>query len=74
MKDCLPVRLALALALLLTTVDATAREREELAIRTVLLSEHPSDSTPPLYVKGKVVTVLRFETPVDPTRTRMLAW
>ncbi|RKH51309.1 DUF2381 family protein [Corallococcus sp. AB050B] len=74
MKDCLPVRLALALALSLMTVNAAAREREELAIRTVLLSEHPSDSTPTLYVKGRVVTVLRFETPVDPTRTRMLAW
>ncbi|MGE6762011.1 DUF2381 family protein [Corallococcus interemptor] len=66
--------MALALALLLTSVDAAAREREELAIRTVLLSEHPSDSMPTLFVKGKVVTVLRFETPVDPTRTRMLAW
>ncbi|MBN8227158.1 DUF2381 family protein [Corallococcus macrosporus] len=74
MKDCLPSRLAVALALFLTTVDAAAREREELAIRTVLLSEHPSDSTHTLYVKGKVATVLRFEMPVDPARTRMLAW
>ncbi|RKH78742.1 DUF2381 family protein [Corallococcus sp. AB032C] len=74
MKDCLPVRFALALALLLTTAEAIAREQEELAIRTVLLSEHPSDFVPTLYVKGKVATVLRFEASVDPARTRMLAW
>ncbi|AFE04644.1 hypothetical protein COCOR_02437 [Corallococcus coralloides DSM 2259] len=74
MRDCLPARFALALALLLTTAEAIARAQEELAIRTVLLSEHPSDSAPTLYVKGKVATVLRFETSVDPARTRMLAW
>ncbi|WP_233605175.1 MULTISPECIES: DUF2381 family protein [Corallococcus] len=60
--------------MLLTTAEAIAREQEELAIRTVLLSEHPSDSAPTVYVKGKVATVLRFETSVDPARTRMLAW
>ncbi|MBN9686817.1 MULTISPECIES: DUF2381 family protein [unclassified Corallococcus] len=60
--------------MLLTTAEAVAREQEEPAVRTVLLSEHPSDSAPTLYVKGKVATVLRFGTPVDPARTRMLAW
>ncbi|RKH10822.1 DUF2381 family protein [Corallococcus sp. CA053C] len=69
MVTCLPARFALAL--LLVTAAAEAREP---AIRTVLLSEHPEDSTPSVYVKGAVATVLRFEAPVDAARTRLLAW
>ena len=69
MVTCLPARFALAL--LLVTAAAEAREP---AVRTVLLSEHPEDSTPSVYVKGAVATVLRFEAPVDAARTRLLAW
>ncbi|RKH33304.1 DUF2381 family protein [Corallococcus praedator] len=53
---------------------SAAVEAREPAVRTVLLSEHPEDSTPSVYVKGAVSTVLRFEAPVDASKTRMLAW
>ncbi|MCY1031295.1 DUF2381 family protein [Corallococcus sp. BB11-1] len=53
---------------------SAAVEAREPAVRTVLLSEHPEDFTPSVYVKGAVSTVLRFEAPVDPAKTRMLAW
>lgn len=69
MVTCLPARFALAL--LLVTAAAQAREP---AVRTVLLSEHPEDFTPSVYVKGAVSTVLRFEAPVDAAKTRLLAW
>jgi hypothetical protein len=74
MKNCLPVRFVLALALCVGAVDATAHEREELEIRTVLLSEHPAGTASSVYVKGAVATVLRFESPVDAAKTRLLAW
>lgn len=69
MVTCLPARFALAL--LLVTAAAQAREP---AVRTVLLSEHPEDFTPSVYVKGAVSSVLRFEAPVDAAKTRLLAW
>ncbi|RKH47195.1 DUF2381 family protein [Corallococcus sicarius] len=69
MVTCLPARFALAL--LLVTAVAQAREP---AVRTVLLSEHPEDFTPSVYVKGAVSTVLRFEAPVDAAKTRLPAW
>ncbi|MCY1045908.1 DUF2381 family protein [Corallococcus sp. bb12-1] len=53
---------------------SAAVEAREPVVRTVLLSEHPEDFTPSVYVKGAVSTVLRFEAPVDPAKTRMLAW
>ncbi|RKH19377.1 DUF2381 family protein [Corallococcus sp. CA047B] len=53
---------------------SAAVEAREPAVRTVLLSEHPEDFTPSVYVKGAVSTVLRFEAPVDASKTRMLAW
>ena len=43
-------------------------------VRTLLLSEHPDDATHRVYVKGQVVTVLQFEQPCDPARTRLLGW
>lgn len=42
--------------------------------RTLYLSEHPADTAARVYVAGRVATVLRFESPVDPERTRMLGW
>jgi uncharacterized protein (TIGR02268 family) len=47
-------------------------DRDKLAVRTLLLSEHPDEATHRVWVQGQVVTVLRFEQPCDPTRTRML--
>ncbi len=43
-------------------------------MRSVLLSEHPGDATHRVYVKGQVVTTLRFEKPVEPNKTKMIGW
>jgi uncharacterized protein (TIGR02268 family) len=64
----------LVLLVVLAASAALAGEREKLVIRTVLLSEHPDSSTNSVYVKGRVVTVLRFEQPVNPAKTKMLGW
>ena len=39
-----------------------------------MLSEHPSDGTQNVYVKGQVITTLRFEQPVDPSKTKVIGW
>ncbi|WP_323379163.1 DUF2381 family protein [Pyxidicoccus xibeiensis] len=39
-----------------------------------MLSEHPSSGPHSVYVKGKIVTTLRFEQPVDGSRTKMTGW
>jgi uncharacterized protein (TIGR02268 family) len=39
-----------------------------------MLSEHPTDGTHSIYVKGQVVTTLRFEQVVDASKTKMLGW
>jgi len=72
MRTILPIRSVLLVALVASTTLAS--EREKLAIRTVLLSEHPASSTDYVYVKGQVVTVLRFEQPVKAAKTKMLGW
>src|SRR3954467_15255996 len=72
MRTILPIRSVLLLALVASTTLAS--EREKLVIRTVLLSEHPDSSTDYVYVKGHVVTVLRFEQPVNSAKTKMLGW
>jgi hypothetical protein len=66
-------RSAAVLSVLVATA-AFASGAEQAPVRTVLLSEHPSDSTDHVYVRGQVVTVLRFEQPVDPAGTKMVAW
>lgn len=43
-------------------------------MRPILLSERPTDGTHSIYVKGQVVTTLRFEQPVDAGRTKMMGW
>lgn len=72
MRTILPMWSVLLVVLVATT--ALASEREKLAIRTVLLSEHPNSSTDYVYVKGQVVTVLRFEQPVNSAKTKMMGW
>ncbi len=72
MRTILPIRSVLIVVLVATTTLAS--EREKLAIRTVLLSEHPNSSTDYVYVKGQIVTVLRFEQPVNSAKTKMLGW
>jgi uncharacterized protein (TIGR02268 family) len=72
MRSFLPSWSPLLLVLLASV--ARAHGREQVAVRTLLLSEHPGDSTHRIYVKGQVVTVLRFEQPCDPARTKILGW
>jgi uncharacterized protein (TIGR02268 family) len=63
--------------LLLVLVAAVALARnpdDRLVIRTLKVSEHPSEATHNVYVSGQVATVLRFEQDVDPTRTKLLGW
>ena len=43
-------------------------------IRTLKVSDHPSQEAHDIYVAGQVVTALRFEKEVDPTKTKLLAW
>jgi uncharacterized protein (TIGR02268 family) len=72
MRDRLPVRSILLVVLLASA--ALASQREKLAIRTVLLSEHPDDSTDYVYVKGQVVTILQFEQLVNAAKTQLVGW
>jgi uncharacterized protein (TIGR02268 family) len=72
MRPILPIRSVLLM--LLVASSTLASEREKLVIRTVLLSEHPNSSTDYVYVKGQVVTVLRFEQPVNSAKTKLLGW
>jgi len=43
-------------------------------VRNVYPRDTPRDETVRVYVAGQVATVLRFQQPCDPARTRMLAW
>jgi hypothetical protein len=56
------------LLLILAASVALASEREKLAVRPVMLSESSGDETHRIYVKGQVVTTLRFEKPVEPSK------
>ncbi|HEX8824044.1 MAG TPA: DUF2381 family protein [Archangium sp.] len=52
---------------------AVAREpADKTEIRTLLISEHPSELRSNIYVSGQVVTVLRFEQDCDPAGTKLL--
>lgn len=73
MRLLLPLRSVLIVVLVASAALASG-ERGELVIRTLLLSEHPDDVTHRVYVKGKVVTTLKFEKHVDPEKTKMLGW
>ncbi|RKG66543.1 DUF2381 family protein [Corallococcus exercitus] len=60
--------------LVLAAAPALAGPREKAQVRTLVLSEHPDDAAHRLYVAGQIVTVLRFEQPCDPLKTRLLGW
>ncbi|WP_244224528.1 DUF2381 family protein [Corallococcus sicarius] len=64
---------ALLLCVLVASV-ADASEREKNVVRALMLSEHPGDDTHRVYVKGQVVTTLRFEQAVDAAKTKLLGW
>ncbi|QDE84013.1 DUF2381 family protein [Myxococcus xanthus] len=55
----------------LATLSAHAADHYR---RSILLSEHPENGTHSVYVKGQVITTLRFEQPVNPSKTKMLGW
>jgi hypothetical protein len=71
MRKLLLLPSALLLALLASV--ALAKIREPIA-RTLILSEHPRNEAPSVYVGGLVSTVLRLEKPCDSARTKMLSW
>ncbi len=62
---------------LLVLVVSTALARnwdDKITIRTLKVSDHPSQEAHDIYVAGQVVTALRFEKEVDPAKTKLLAW
>ena len=71
MRDFLPCRSTLLLVLIASVALARGPD-DKIVIRTLKLSEHPSHSTNSVYVTGQVVTVLRFDQEVDPTKTKFL--
>ena len=72
MRTLLPI--GSALMVVLAASSTLADPRDKLSVRAVMLSEHPDDATHRVYVKGQVVTVLRFEQSVDASRTKMIGW
>lgn len=59
--------------LVLLSSVAMARQRES-AVRNIYVPDDPTATAHPVYVAGGVGTLLRFEQPCDPTRTKMLGW
>ncbi|HYO74049.1 MAG TPA: DUF2381 family protein [Archangium sp.] len=68
-----PLLLRSTLLLFLAASGAAARD-DEPRIRNVYLRDNPKDESERVYVTGGVVTVLRFQQPCDPARTKMLGW
>ncbi|GMU03683.1 hypothetical protein KH5H1_78060 [Corallococcus caeni] len=63
------------LLLVLIASPSWAREiSDKLTIRTLKVSAHPAQEASSIYVSWQVVTALRFEAEVDPTRTKFLGW
>jgi hypothetical protein len=63
--------------LLLVLVASTALARDaddKIMIRTLKVSDHPSQEAHAIYVAGQVVTNLRFEKEVDEAKSKFLAW
>ncbi|NRD48830.1 DUF2381 family protein [Corallococcus exiguus] len=58
----------------LVATPALAGPRERAQVRTLVLSEHPDDAAHRIHVTGQIVTVLRFEQPCDPLKTKLLGW
>jgi hypothetical protein len=62
------------LSLVLVASMAVAEERLRSAIRDMVLPRAPKDKALIVHVSGGVATVLRFEQPCDPERTKLLGW
>jgi hypothetical protein len=74
MRPLLPARSLLLAVFVASSAAQASGERDKLSVRFVMLSEHPDEDTHPIYVKGKVVTTLRFELLVDASKTKMIGW
>ena len=73
MRDFQPCRSVL-LAVLVSSVALASDPHEKIVIRNVMITDHPGISTSSVYVSGQIVTALRFEKDVDPTKTKLLGW
>jgi uncharacterized protein (TIGR02268 family) len=71
MRNLVPFRSALLLVLIASA--ATAKDREP-RVRNVYFQGDPEQNVEQVVVTGQVVTVLRFQQPCDPARTKMLGW
>lgn len=73
-----PMRKAALMALLAVSTRAGAQERyiplRQPMLRSLHHSKDPREPVPELYVAGHRVTTLRFETPCDPSQTKLLGW
>ena len=67
------IQCGLLLVLVVSTALASNWD-DKIMIRTLKVSDHPSQEAHDIYVAGQVVTALRFETEVDPAKTKLLAW
>ena len=61
------------LLLVLVASVAVAGDRAP-RVRNVYLRDDPKNEVPRVYVTGQVATVLRFQQPCDPARTKMRDW
>lgn len=74
MRFLLPAWSVLLAVLAAPSAAQASGGRDEVAVRTLVISGHPSEATHRVYVKGQVVTTLRFEKDVEPSKTKMLGW
>lgn len=69
---------AVLLVLLLMPIATAGHESSELpqklVLRNLYLSDSPQEEAPEVSVAGRISTTLRFETPCDPARTKLLGW
>jgi uncharacterized protein (TIGR02268 family) len=68
-----PLLLRSTLLLVLAASVAVAKDREPNE-RNVYLRDNPKDEAERVYVTGGLVTVLRFQQPCDPARTKLMGW
>ncbi|MBL0699176.1 DUF2381 family protein [Comamonas sp. JC664] len=74
MRTRLPIRTVLLFVLAVSSSAQASDERDTPFVRPIMLSEHPADGTHSIYVKGQMVTTLRFEQWVEPGKTKMMGW
>ncbi|AEI68620.1 DUF2381 family protein [Corallococcus macrosporus] len=67
-------RYGLIAVLAASSVAQARHERDQPTVRPIMLSEHPSNGTHSIYVKGRIVTTLRFEQMIDASKTKMIGW